>query len=108
MKNEFERMTKDEKKYISSYAWYFVWLIIAILIVFGVLNALGKVGSTATEAAVFQNSYQKQAADSSAQKMYKSQMAEVQYQLSRGDISDETRHNLEKQASALRVQMNAQ
>ena len=108
MKNEYEKMTKDEKKYISSYVWYFVWLIVAVLIVFGVFNALGKVGSTATEAAVFQNSYQKKVADESAIKMYKAQMAEVQYQLSRGDISDETRHNLEKQSSALRVQMNAQ
>ena len=107
MKQDNDRMSREEKKYISSYVWYFVWLIVAIAVVFGVFNALGKVGSTATEALIFQNSYQKVSSDRGAMKMYKAQYAEVQYQLSQ-DVSDETRANLNKQASALRVQMNAQ
>ena len=82
-------------------------LVVVSLIVLGGLGYAGKFTGTAVERAVFEQSYQKKAADSAAYATFKAQLVEIEATLSGMSATDERRNGLEAQASAIRVQLAA-
>ena len=97
----------EAKGIFSYWAKFTIGFIILISIMLGIMNAIGLFGKTAVQAAVFQNSYQKKAADDSAIKAINAQLAEINYQLNRSDLSENDRADLEASAAALRVRSNS-
>ncbi len=97
---------REAKGFIINWWKFGLTMVVLTLIVIGILNAMGKFGSAAVNTAVFQNSYQKKSADSAADRKYKAQLAEINHQLHRADITDEHRENLEAQAASIRVLRN--
>ncbi len=96
----------SEKKFLGNWWVWITFLIIVSSMAFGVLRYAGIVGTTIVERVVFENSYQKTAADKKAKNIYSAQLAEIEYRLS-GELDDNVRTDLEAQASMLRVQSRA-
>lgn len=72
------------------------------------LNAMGLIGGTIVEREVFEQSFQYSEARDTAIATYQAQLAEIEAQLRRSDISEATRANLQAQAARLRVQIQTE
>ena len=97
----------QEKKFVGGWwMWVLALFVVTAIVVFG-LRAVGLIGYTALEREVFEQSYQKQAGDTARRDMLKAQLAGVNAQLRRSDLSDAMRGNLEANKAALEVQLNA-
>lgn len=77
--------------------------IIALSVFAFALNSAGLIGWKAVEREVFEQSFQYSEARKSAIATYQAQLAEIESQLSRGDLSESERANLRAQAARLRV-----
>lgn len=99
-------MIEKEKKYLASWWMWLLGLVVLSSIILGVLKYVGMIGTTVVERVIFENSYQKVAADKKANNVYSAQLAEIEYKLS-GNIDAQTRQDLNAQAAMLRVQRNS-
>ena len=96
-------MNQDEKKELLKIWWYSIVFIVITSVVIFVLNALGVIGNTMVERAVFENSYQKKAGDAEAINIYRAQLAEIERQLANPNLGETTRANLEAKQASIRV-----
>jgi len=94
-----------DKKLLGTWWVWVVFLLIATGIVLFGLNALGLIGQTIVERKVFENSYQYSEARKTAVAMYEAQLAEIQQKLINQSLDQNTRNNLEAQASAIRIRL---
>jgi hypothetical protein len=88
----------------------FVTLVIASVILTGigfVLNSLGVFGRTVVERKVFENSYQRSEAINTQIATDEANLAELERKLANPNLDEDTRANLEAQASAARVRLAA-
>jgi 5-bromo-4-chloroindolyl phosphate hydrolysis protein len=93
-------MEKDKKEFGSW--WLFITgLVIVSSILFTILHYVGFVGSTVIERKVFEQSYQKQAGDSSRQRHYQAQLADINSRL----VSSPNDADLLAQRAMLRIQI---
>lgn len=84
-------------------------VVFLFVIVFGVgffaLRSLGLIGSVAVERAVFEQSYQRDAAQRARIATDEATLAEIQRKLSNTNLDQDTRNALEAQAAAARIRI---
>ena len=96
-------MIDNDKRIVGKWWMWILLLVVISSVILTSLKYMGVVGGTIIERVVFENSYQKVAADKKAKNVFAAQLAEVEYKLS-GKLDDETRQQLEAQAAMLRIQ----
>ena len=80
---------------------------IIILALFGFgLKSLGLIGGTAVERKVFEESYQRSESLAAAIAHEKSVLSQIERQLSNPNLDENTRYNLNAQASAARIRIS--
>lgn len=108
MANDKKSRLLDEDK--KAFGGWFVWLLalfVLAIVVFGIVGAGGKIFSTAVEREVFEQSYQRSAAEEARYNTMKAELTGVETRLrSGGNLTEVQRSDLEAQAAALRVQIN--
>jgi len=101
-------MVRDEEK--KEFGKWWVWvlaLFVLTIVVLGLVGAGGKIFSTAVEREVFEQSYQRSAAEEARYNTMKAELTGVETRLrSGGNLTDVQRSDLEAQAAGLRVQIN--
>ena len=96
-------MNREKKEYGSWWVWITV-LIIGTVIIFTALSYVGIIGETIVERKVFENSYQKRAADEDALTTYDAQISLLRRKLNNSsDLSPEERNNLQAQIDAISI-----
>ena len=98
---------REERK--ETRRWWFFGLVLSVItiIVLTVLGYMGKFTGTVVERKVFENSYQYKEAQKREISIFEAQLVEISAQLSNQNLDENTRSNLEAQASALRVKLAA-
>lgn len=87
--------------------WKAIGIFILVVVVFAVLSwALG-FGNVIMQRVIFENSFQYQQARDLETETYEAQLAEIDAQLSRTDLDEATRANLEAQRSSIKVLLKA-
>lgn len=99
-------MDQDKIEVGKWFMWGIVLLVVLAVVGWG-LSAIGLFGSTVVERKVFENSIQYSEARKSEIATFEAQLAEIDRKLSNPEINPDTRHNLEAQASAIRIQLDA-
>jgi hypothetical protein len=94
---------EEEKKYFGSWFVWVVILLIGALVVFTCLDYVGIIGRTVVERKVFEQSYQKKAADSDSLSTYDAQLSILRRRLRREDLSREERDNIQAQIDAITI-----
>jgi len=87
---------------------WWIWLLILVmfpLVILTIFGYMGKFTGTVVERAVFENSFQYSESRKSEALLYEAQLAEVNRMLSSLDLTIDSRRNLERQASGLRIQL---
>ncbi len=79
-------------------------IVVMAVIGFG-LNSLGLIGKTAVEREVFEQSYQRSESIKAEIAMNEATLVEIERKLSNPNLDENTRHNLEAQASAARLRI---
>ena len=97
-----------EKKYLGSWWIWILALIIGTAILITGLNYTGIIGKTVVEREVFKHSYQYTEARATAIAIYEAQLAEINHKLTSSEIDENTRTNLEAQASSIRIRLSAE
>lgn len=96
-----------EKK---EFAGWWLWVLLLVIVSIGALSITGfgsRFLSVTADRVIFENSYQKSAADKAKQSALQSQLSEIEARLRSSNLTDEMRVDLEAQASGMRVQLNA-
>jgi hypothetical protein len=104
-RNEARQVAKDARWTF----WRFLPLFLIVVVVlsgvgFG-LNSLGLIGKTAVEREVFEQSYQRSESIKAEIAMNEATLVEIERKLSNPNLDENTRHNLEAQASAARLRI---
>jgi len=107
-------MSKDigrqERKEFRLWGLSTLWLTALFFIVLGVivfaLNSAGVIGRTIVERAVFEQSYQRSAAEEARLNTFTAELAGIEARLGAGNLTDVQRDDLSAQAAALRIQIN--
>lgn len=86
---------------------YFVISIVLVFIMCFILDSLGIFGRTYVERKVFENSYQRIESVKSEISINEATLVEIETRLKFSELDKNTRHNLEAQASALRIRIRA-
>ena len=90
-----------EKKYVRKWWIWILFLIIITTIIFTGLSYFGVIGKTFVERKVFEQSYQKQAADKTAITVYSAQIAQLRGKLNNPDLDAGTKAEIKAQLDAL-------
>lgn len=85
---------------------YIITTIVLICIGF-VFNSIGIFGNTYVERKVFENSYQRTESINSQIAIYNATLIEIETRLKFSELDKNTRHNLEAQAAAIRIKIQA-
>lgn len=104
---------RKEVNYIRKEARWTLWkvfpLFLTVILTIGLIGLfvkyLTKVGDTAVERVVFENSYQRSASLSSQLATYEATKAEIEHKLLNQNLDMNTRDALEAQLSALRIRI---
>lgn len=86
---------------------YFVISIVLVFIMCFILDSLAIFGRTYVERKVFENSYQRIESVKSEISINEATLVEIETRLKFSELDKNTRHNLEAQASALRIRIRA-
>lgn len=105
--NEFRSDMSEAKRTTWGFMPTLIGIIIVLSILGFVLNSLGVFGRTVVERKVFEQSYQRSSAIESQTATDEAALVEINSQLSRTDIDQNTRANLESQAAGARVRIDA-
>lgn len=98
---------EQEKKYFGGwFVWAFFLMVVSGIVLTG-LNYAGIIGRTIIEREVFEQSYQKKAADHDRMSTYQATLAEIQGRLLNPNLDTGTRANLEAQASSIRIMIRS-
>lgn len=100
----------DESAKTARYAFFrFLPLLIGIIVILGVvgftLRSFGLIGRTVVERKVFENSYQRSEALKSQIATDEATLVEIERKLANPNLDENTRANLQAQASAARVRI---
>ena len=92
-----------EKKYFAGW-WFWLLLLIVLtgIILFG-LNSVGLIGKTVVERKVFENSYQKKAADEDAISAYDAQISILKRRLRSTDLSASEKAEIQAQIDSINI-----
>lgn len=93
-----------EKKFIGKWWMWMLMLVAVSLVTFGALSYVGIIGRTVVERKVFENSFQYSETRKAAIASYNAELSEIQHKLN-GNITEQTRTNLEAAASAIRIRI---
>lgn len=93
---------EEEKKYIAGWLMWLLFLLIVTGVIFYSLNSLGLIGRTIIERKVFENSYQKKAADEDALSTYDAQLSILERRL-RSSLTDSERAELQAQIDSINI-----
>lgn len=104
---------RDEAKQVAKETSWTFWRFLPIFLVFIVvlcaigfgLHSMGLFGTTVVERKVFEQSYQRSEAIKSQIATDEAVLTEIERKLSNPNLDENTRHNLEAQASAARVRI---
>lgn len=96
-------MEQEKKDFGRWWVWVLTLFVLSI-IVFSGLSYMGIIGRTIVERKVFENSYQRSESVKSEIATFEATLAEIGHKLS-GDISEQTRNELEAQASSIRIML---
>lgn len=97
----------SEKKEVGAWWVWILSLTVLSIIALTSLNYFGILGRTIVERKVFENSFQYSEARKSEIVVFEAQLVEIDIKLSNPSLSKETRTNIEAQASAIRIHLNA-
>jgi len=89
---------KDEEKKDFGTWWFFI---LVLIVLSGIVFTAMKVGGTAAERVIFENSYQKSASDKKQMNTWQAQLAAINSRL----VSDPTNANLNAQKAMLEIQI---
>lgn len=92
----------QEKKDFGKWWLWVLFLPIQIVIVLSIMGYISKFTSTIVERKVFENSYQRSESIKSEVVIFEATLAEIDQKLS-GSIGEQTRNELESQASSIRI-----
>lgn len=97
-------MDKD-KKFVGGW-WIWIGCLLVLTTIVGAgLKSAGLIGGTIVEREVFENSFQYSESRKTQIATFEAQLAEIERKLMNSDLDQTTRHNLEAQASSLRIQL---
>lgn len=100
---------RSDMKMVRWTFWRILGLVVAAVVVLSIvgfgLNSLGVLGGTAVERKVFENSYQRTEALKSQIANDKAVLAEIESKLTNPKLDEDTRYNLEAQATAARIRI---
>lgn len=100
-------MIENEKKYFGGWWIWILLLVIFTMVALTALRAGGLVFWTAVEREVFEQSYQRSAAEQAKFNMLNAELTGAETRLRSGGLTASQRSDLEAQAAALRLQINA-
>ena len=95
-------METDKKYFAGWWFWILLLLILTGIILFG-LNSIGLIGKTIVERKVFENSYQKKAADKDARFMYDAQIAVLERRLRSAKLSESEKAEIQGQIDSINI-----
>lgn len=107
---------RDDVRSVKKEGMWFFWtalpaILVVLLVVSGIswiMKGTTKIGDTIVERKIFENSYQRSESLKSKIAVQEAQLAEIEYKLRNLSImSPEDKRNLEAQASAIRIRINA-
>ena len=104
-RTEMREIAKESRWTFFRFLPLFVFAVLILASFFFGLRAIGLIGSTAVEREVFEQSYQRSEALRSQIATDEAVLAEIARKLANPNLDDDTRHNLEAQASAARMRI---
>lgn len=108
--SDYDEMHRDLRE-VRKAGWGFMPMLIGVIVILALLgfglNSLGLLGRTTIERKVFEESYQRSSAIEQQIATDEAALAEVTRQLQNPNLDEDTRANLEAQASAARVRIDA-
>jgi len=94
---------EKEKKYFGGWWVWVVFLLLCTAVVFVGISYFGIIGKTVIERKVFEQSYQKKAADSDALSIYDAQIAVLQRRLNNSSLTTGERAEIQGQIDSITV-----
>ena len=104
-RNEAGRAARDARWTFWRFLPLFVAIIVIISLLGFALNSAGLLGRTVVQRKVFENSYQRSEALKAQIAMDEAVLVEIEGKLRNPNLNENTRFNLEAQASAARVRI---
>jgi hypothetical protein len=95
-------MDQEKKELGAWYMWVLLLVVVGAIVLMG-LNYFGVFTTTIVERKVFEQSYQKKAADSDAVSTFDAQLSLLRRKLNSGDLSVEERSNLQAQIDSILI-----
>lgn len=96
---------KEFRRWGRTATWVVAFAFVVLTIIGGVLHASGKLFNTAVEREVFEQSYQRSAAETQRFNTLTAELEGAEARLSAGNLNDVQRADLEAHAAALRIQI---
>ena len=93
----------SDKKEVGKWVVWIIVLFIGVVIVFSLINYVGLGVSTVVERKVFEQSYQKQAADSDAISAYDAQLTILRRRLRASDITTIKKTEIQGQIDSINI-----
>lgn len=106
-RSEARKIAKEARWTFWRFLPLFILVVVALFVLFFGLRSLGVFGYTAVERKVFEQSYQRSEALSSALITFEAQLSEINQQLNNPELDENTRFNLNAQKSALNIRINS-
>lgn len=92
-----------EKKIVGGWWMWILFLLVITMIVMSVGKYIGIFGTTVVERKVFENSYQKKAADEDALATFSAEVSILQAKLNNPDLSAADRAEIQAKIDAIRI-----
>ena len=96
----------SEKKDVGKWWIWLLFLFVISIVVLTGLSYVGLFGKTVVERKVFENSFQYSESRKTEIAMFNAQLVEIERKLMNTNLDENTRINLDAQASALRVRLS--
>lgn len=97
----------SEKKEFTNWWALGIGLLLVTIVLFTILGYARVYSRTVVERKVFENSYQYKSGQRTKEAVYEAQLEEIRHKLSRSDLNNVQRNNLEAQESMIRIQLSA-
>ncbi len=105
-RQDMDEIARETGWTLRRFAWPFAGLVIFLSVLGFGLNSVGLIGRTAVEREVFEQSYQRSAAQEARFNTMNAELTAVQARLAAGSLTDVQRADLQAQAAALTIQIN--
>ena len=96
-----------EKRYFGGW-WLWITLLLALsILIIGLVGYVTIAGRTVGERIIFEQSFQRKAGDRERFRLLQAELANIEQQLKRTDLTEGQRANLRGQRSALKIRLQA-